>query len=116
MNTTGKVVCVIAVLALAGGAGKGASDPNQVYGPAELGEDVGDGIDRVGGSAADAAGGAIGKSDLAKGAAIGAAAYGAARGAKAWRGSRQKTDPGHVDVPPEQPTLPTLSPMWGVAE
>jgi hypothetical protein len=115
VNTVGKVVCVVAVLALAGGAGKRVNDPNQVYGPKELGDDVGKGLDRAGGAVGDAAGSAVGGSDLAKGAAIGAGAYGAAKAGKAWR-NRSKDDPAHVDVPPVQPTLPTIVPVPGVAQ
>jgi hypothetical protein len=118
MEAWRKGACVLVALALAGGAGKhveaAKSDPDKVYGPSEFGEDVGDGIDDIAGGVGDAAGGALGKSDVAKAGALGAGAYGAAKAGKAWR-NRAK-DPNNVDVRPDEPTLPTLAPLPGVAE
>lgn len=120
MKTWQKAGVVLVVLALAGGAGKrseGAqSDPNQVYGPAEFGEDVGDGLDRISGGVGDAAGSSLGRSRVMQGAALGAGAYGASKAWKKW-GGRSKDDPVPTPADAEEPTLPPVA-AWttGVAQ
>lgn len=118
-ETWKKAAVVVGVLALIGGAGRraeeAAKDPNQVYGPSELGEDVGDGVDEIVGGFGDAAGGAFGESTIVKGAAIGGGAWGASKAWKKWGGGRSKDDPTPVPEDAETPTLPTLVPTPGVA-
>lgn len=108
-ETWKKLAVVVGVLAVAGGgvkhAQEAAKDPNQVYGPSEFGVDAGAGIDRITGGFGDAAGGAFGKSTVAKGAAVGAGAYGAGKAWKKW-GGRSKDDPIPVPEGAELPTLP----------
>lgn len=112
MQTVGKVACVVAVLALAGGGLKhveaASKDPNQVYGPDQFGEDVGDGGDRIAGAFGDGVGGTFGSSTVAKGVAVGGGAYGASKAWKKW-GGRSKDDPIPVPEGAELPTLPGVA-------
>ena len=108
-ETWKKLAVAAGVLALVGGAGRhaqeAAKDPDQVYGPAQFGEDVGKGADDIAGSFGDAAGGSFGRSKVLQGGAVGAGAYGARRAWKKW-GGRSKDDPHPVPEGAELPTLP----------
>lgn len=107
-----KAAIAVGVLAIAGGGVKHAEeaskDPNQVYGPAQFGDDVGDGVDDIAGSFGDAAGGSFGRSKVLQGAGLGAGAYGAGKAWKKW-GGRSKDDPVPVPEGAETPTLPGVS-------
>lgn len=115
-----KAALVVGVLAIAGGgvkhAEEAAKDPNQIYGPSQIGDDVGNGLDDVVGGFGDGVGNAFGKSDIAKAGAVGAGAYGAGKAWKKWGGGKNKDDPVPVPEGAGTPSLPSETPMLGVGE